>query len=98
MFGNLCVPIVPIILAIFVNAGSTGSTPKKAPTATPKKEEKITTPKMTPEKRLSASTPSSSSSKSFVFGPPTHKDNMFKEFRRICAAVAITPSYLVSTL
>lgn len=52
---------------------------------------------MTPEKRLTTSTTTTSKKPSFVFGPTTHKDNQFKEFRRICAAVSVTPSYLSKT-
>jgi len=73
-----------------------GSTPKKA---TPKKEDKIPVPKVTPDKRLAQVDrgPSSSKKPILVLGPPSHKDNLFKEFRRICATLSVTASYLSKT-
>ncbi len=87
------------------NKGS-GSTPKKASGATPKKEkdEKIPMPKVTPDKRLAVVSskssdegPSPSKKAKSILGPPGHKDDSFKEFRRLCASVAVTASYLAKT-
>lgn len=68
------------------------NTPKKQ---TPKKQQKADT---TPPP--SASKPGAPGSKGGHQDPPTdrkHKDNSFREFRRLCAAIADEPSYLSKT-
>ncbi|XP_064110363.1 DNA ligase 3-like [Macrobrachium nipponense] len=97
----------------FQNSVKDKATPKKqaAQKKTPQKQtpqkgtpqKQITTPKTTKP----SGTPTKSEEASSSKGPPpsrndpgmdrTHKDNSFREFRRICANVADEPSYLGKT-
>ena len=87
-----------------------GSAKKKAAAASPAK--KATTPAkkatpaaspFTPKKAAAAPEPASSTSPTIkletrpVQGDPDHKDNSFREFRRLCALIAEEPSYNAKT-
>ena len=84
-------PILQLIRETEKASPKKAATPKKGVGATPKQAKKASNGQASPP-----SPEESASSSSWARPPvnPDHKDNSFREFRRLCASIADTPGYL----
>jgi len=85
-------PVLQLIKEIERSSPKKAATPKKGAAGTPKKPAAKTSNSFPPSPETEEASGSSNWTRPAV--NPDHKDNSFREFRRLCASIADTPGYL----